>query len=99
MPSFSPFVSFVSYTFPLYFCLCTIVSNYGKAFQLIYFRYTYDSKVQLSSFSLGYAHKKMLDYFLINNENENIKLHDLHVLSFIFLVLPLTVHHNIFLTD
>ena len=57
------------------------------------------SKVQLSSFSLGYAHKKMLHCFLINNENENIKLHDLHALSFIFLVLPLTVHHNIFLTD
>ena len=57
------------------------------------------SKVQLLSFSLGYAHKKMLDCFLINNENENIKLHDLHALSFIFLVLPITVHHNIFLTD
>ena len=54
------------------------------------------SKVQLSSFSLGYAHKKMLDCFLINNENENIKLHDLHALSFIFLVLPLTVHHKFF---
>ena len=58
------------------------------------------SKVQLSSFSLGYAHKKMLDCFLINNENENIKLHvHLLALSFIFLVLPLTVHHNISLTD
>ena len=57
------------------------------------------SNVQLSSFSLGYAHKKMLDCFLINTENENIKLHDLHALSFIFLVLSLTVHHNIFLTD
>ena len=57
------------------------------------------SKVQFSSFSLGYAHKEMLDCFLINNENENIKLHDLHALSFIFLVLSLTVHHNIFLTD
>ena len=57
------------------------------------------SKVQLSSFSLGYARKTMMDCFLINNENENIKLHDLHALSFIFLVLPLTVHHNIFLTD
>ena len=56
------------------------------------------SKVQLSSFfSLGYAHKKMLGCFLINNENENIKLHDLHALS--FLGLPLTLHHNIFLTD
>ena len=54
------------------------------------------SKVQLSSFSLGYAHKKMLDSFLVNHESENIKLHDLHALSFIFLVLPLTVHHNIF---
>ena len=32
------------------------------------------SKVQLSSFSLGYAHKEMLDCFLINNENENINL-------------------------
>ena len=57
------------------------------------------SKVQLSSFSLGYVHKKMLHCFLINNENENIKLHDLHASSFIYLVLPLTVHHNIFLTD
>ena len=57
------------------------------------------SKVQLSSFSLGYAHKKMLDCFLINNENENIKLHDLHAVSFIFLVLSLTVHHNTFLAD
>ena len=57
------------------------------------------SKVQLSSFSLGYAHRTMLDCFLINHENENIKLHDLHALSFVFLVLPLTVHHNIFLTD
>ena len=57
------------------------------------------NKVQLSSFSLGYAHKKMLDCFLINNENENIKLHDLHALSFTFLVLSLTVHHNTFLTD
>ena len=57
------------------------------------------SKVQLSSFSLGYAHRKMLDCFLIYHENENIKLHDLRALSFIFLVLPLTVHHNIFLTD
>ena len=57
------------------------------------------SKVQLLSFSLGYARKKMLDCFLINNENENIKLHDLHALSFIFLVLSLTVHHNTFLTD
>ena len=57
------------------------------------------SKFQLSSFSLGYAHKRMLDCFLINNKNENIKLHDLHALSFIFLVLPLTVDYNIFLTD
>ena len=58
------------------------------------------SKAQLSSFfSLGYAHKKMLHCFLINNENESIKLHDLHALSFIFLGLPLTLHHNIFLTD
>ena len=59
------------------------------------------SKVQLSSILLGYAGKKLLDCFLINNENENIKLHDLHTLSFIFLVLSLTVHHNnnIFLTD
>ena len=54
------------------------------------------SKVQFSSILLGYAHKKMLDCFLINNENENIKLHDLHALSFIFLVLSLTVHHKIF---
>ena len=57
------------------------------------------SKVQLSSILLGYAHKKMLDCFLINNENENIKLHDSHALSFIFLVLSLTVHHKIFWTD
>ena len=57
------------------------------------------SKVQLSSFLLGYVRKKLLDCFLINNENENIKPHDLHALSFIFLVLPLTVHHNIFLTE
>ena len=49
------------------------------------------SKVQLSSFSLGYAHKEMLDCFLTNNENENIKLDDLHALSFIFLVLSILI--------
>ena len=59
-------------------------------------RYTYDCKVQLSSFSSSNAQNHLLVYILINNEKENIKLHYLHTLSFIFLVLSLTVHHNIF---